>query len=131
MDPTDNFDPDEYLHRYLKSGWVLQNGEVDPETWDLPQVSVDRCSHSAVGLPALGPVAELTVVSLPEKILNNGVWELRPVYCPENGNMAHSEIRMFQDGVCVLKKGDSMWQKRLRKEFRSRLSSRFKVVRVD
>lgn len=130
MDQIDHFDPGEYLYRYLKPGWVLKNGEVDPETWDLPQVSVDRQSMTAHDRLAEVDRAEVTVSNLPDGISQppNGFWELRPAHCPEKHNPAHSEIRMFQDGTCILKKGDSMWQKRLRKEFRSRLSSRFRIV---
>ena len=124
------FELSERLFRYIKPDGILA-GRINPNTWDLPACSVDRESFLAKGiedvLPANNGYAETRVADLPPSMTaeDQGTWEIIPVHAPENGNPAHSELRLHKDGAYSATKKPGSLQK---KEWKGRLSLAFRVV---
>ncbi|MBY0502781.1 MAG: hypothetical protein K2X03_02650 [Bryobacteraceae bacterium] len=128
IDPV--FEPSEKLFRRIKPDGVLA-GRINPNTWDLPACSVDREKFLANGmlsvLPAGHGFAETTVGNLPPPMASEdqGIWAIIPVHAPENGNAAHSELRLHKDGLFSEKKKPGSLQ---RKQWKELLSLAFTVM---
>ena len=110
--PDPDFAADEILFRRFRPE-DFEKGEVPPEAFELPDMSVNREKYGPADWLLLEEafrawgVAGFRVRDIPhdEALLHLGViaYVLRPEHVPLKFNYPHSEIRIFRDGVRICK----------------------------
>ncbi len=108
VDP--HFADDEILYRRFRPE-DFDGGEVAPEAFELPDMSVNRQKYGPPKWLLLDEafahwgVAGFRVEDIPRdrEMLHAGViaYVLRPEHAPEKHNYPHSEVRIFCDGIHI------------------------------
>ena len=137
------FSPDERLFRRLNPAvWFRFGGRANlRQIWNdqlpFPTFSVNREKYSNAPEDVLQPewprfanhaIGVLVVGRIPPEMVEGSDRYVYAVeHCPENGNIAHSEIRCYRNGARLLDKDAA--SKTMRVKFRALLGERMDVYR--
>jgi len=132
-DPIDQiFQPNEGLFRRLKVEAIIGD-QLDPNKIEIPAYSVLRQTRLPLDyVERLAPdvgIAKTEPRQLPEPVTSpdGGVWTLLPIHCPENGELAHSELRLHKDGIYKSNQKPGNEQK---KRWRNLIAAAFVIIRL-
>jgi hypothetical protein len=132
-EPDPHFTDNEILYRRFPPDYV-EDGEVVPESFALPDMSVNRGKY---GPPewaiihqdhATWGVSGFRVEDIPRDtdIIHLGViiYALRPEHCPLKYNYPHTEVRVFRDSqhICAANDNTALLEPEFHIRWRERLS---------
>lgn len=115
--PDPHFADDEVLYRRFRPGDIV-GGEVVPEAFELPDMSVSRQKYGRPEWLVINDefegwgVAGFRVKDIPreQELLHPGViaYILKPEHVPLKYNYPHSEVRVYRDGERICRKSDNL-----------------------